>query len=169
MASVTSSARSNQLWVQVAPLVTGTITDAARLLTDPNTFLLDGELWVTPGRGALVHNLEHRGAPAAENHTRQCGVPLVTRDVEVQLLNALAAGAIVVAYSNPHRWVSSGLSSPGRVASAHRFFSTQHCGAVRVTPRWKELSVTTLAIEGEVRLKSLTPDRPGEAHPGLLW
>ena len=154
--------RGNQLWVQDAPLVTGTITDAARLLTDPNTFDLDGELCVT-GEGALVHNLE-RGRVHLLRITLDGAVsPLVTGDVEVHGTDA-GGDAIVVACTSPSSMGELGLVTPSGLHPLTDFSAALRGNGV--TPL-EELSVTA-RDGGEVHGWVLTPIDQEEPHPVLL-
>ena len=160
--------RGNQLWVQDAP------GEAVRLLTDPNTVNLDGELTVT-GEGALVHNLERGRVHLLRIALDGTVSPLVTGEVEVHGTDsggdaARGAGgdtggdAIVVAYTAPSSMGELGLVTPSGLNPLTDFSSALRRNGV--TPL-DELSVTA-RDGGEVHGWVLTPIDQEEPHPVLL-
>ena len=156
--------RGQQLWVQDAP------DEGARMLTDPNTIDLDGELSVT-GDGALVHSLQRGRVHLLQIALDGTVSPLVTGDVEVHGTDTRAddggdagSGAIVVAYTAPSSMGELGLVTP---AGLHPL--TDFSAALRgtgVTPL-EELSVIA-RDGGEVHGWVLTPIDQEEPHPVLL-
>jgi len=148
--------RGNQLWVRDAP------GQAARLLTDPSTVDLDGELTVTTD-GALVHALS-RGRvqllQIALDGTLSC---LVDGDVEVHSTDSLG-GAIVIGYTDPSSMGELGLITPQGLHSLSDFSAALR--GAGVTPL-EELSITT-RDGGEVHGWVLTPIDKEELHPVLL-
>jgi dipeptidyl aminopeptidase/acylaminoacyl peptidase len=148
--------RGDQLWVRDAP------GEAARLLTDPSTIDLDGELTVTAD-GALVHALERGRVHLLRVALDGTVSALVTGDVAVQSTDS-GGDAIVVGYSAP-----SSMGELGLVTSDGLHQLTDFSAALRsagVSPL-DELSVTT-RDGGEVHGWVLTPVDQEEPHPVLL-
>ena len=153
--------RGNQLWVQDAP------GEAARLLTDPNTIDLDGELGVT-GEGALVHTLERGRVHLLRIALDGSVVPLVTGDVEVRSTDFLGTNSvntlIVVGYTAPSSMGELGLVTPQGLEPLTDFSAALRGAGVTTLD---ELSVATRDGE-EVHGWVLTPIDQEEPHPVLL-
>jgi dipeptidyl aminopeptidase/acylaminoacyl peptidase len=153
--------RGNQLWVQDAP------GEAARLLTDPNTIDLDGELVVT-GDGALVHTLERGRVHLLRIALDGSVVPLVTGDVEVRSTDFLGTNSvntlIVVGYTAPSSMGELGLVTPQGLEPLTDFSAALRGAGVTTLD---ELSVATRDGE-EVHGWVLTPIDQEEPHPVLL-
>ena len=153
--------RGNQLWVQDAP------GEAARLLTDPNTIDLDGELVVT-GEGALVHTLERGRVHLLRIALDGSVVPLVTGDVEVRSTDFLGTNSvntlIVVGYTAPSSMGELGLVTPQGLEPLTDFSAALRGAGVTTLD---ELSVATRDGE-EVHGWVLTPIDQEEPHPVLL-
>ncbi|MES2094973.1 MAG: S9 family peptidase [Actinomycetota bacterium] len=146
----------NQLWVQDAP------GDAARLLTDPATVDLDGELVVTAD-GALVHALDRGRVRLVRISLDGAFSTLVDGDVEVRGTDA-NGDAIVVGYTAPSSMGELGLVTPDGLTPLSDFSADLR--GVGVTPL-EELSVTN-RDGGEVHGWVLTPVGTEEPHPVLL-
>ena len=154
--------RGNQLWVRDAP------GGAARLLTDPSTVDLDGELTVTRD-GALVHALERGRVHLLRISSDGSVMPLVTGDVEVRSTDAVNARAtegdlIVVGYAAPASMGELGLVTGHGLHPLTDFSAGLRSAGV--TPL-EELSVPTRDGH-EVHGWVLTPVDREEPHPVLL-
>jgi len=148
--------RGDQLWVRDAP------GEAARLLTDPATVDLDGELAVTSA-GALVHLLDRGRVHQVRISLDGSMVPLVTGDVEVHSTDAVA-DKIVVGYTAPASMGELGLVTAEGLEPLTDFSHALRSAGVAPA---EELSVTT-RDGGEVHGWVLTPVDTEEPHPVLL-
>jgi dipeptidyl aminopeptidase/acylaminoacyl peptidase len=148
--------RGEQLWISD---VRG---ESARLLTDPATTDLDGELLIT-GEGALVHALDRGRVHLLRISSDGTVSPIVTGDLEVHGTDAVD-DVIVVSYTAPASMGELGLVAPGGMHPLTDFSASLR--NVGVTPL-EELSVT--ARDGsEVHGWVLTPIDQEEPHPVLL-
>lgn len=148
--------RGTQLWVRDSP------GEAARLLTDPQTIDLDGELLVTDS-GALVHALD-RGRVHLLHITLDGTVtPRVTGDVEVHSTDSLG-NVTVVGYTAPFSMGELGLVTAHGLEPLTDFSAALR--DVGITPL-DELTVSAQDGE-EVHGWVLTPIDDEELHPVLL-
>jgi dipeptidyl aminopeptidase/acylaminoacyl peptidase len=153
--------RGNQLWVQDVP------GEAARLLTDPTTIDLDGELTLTRD-GALVHRLERGRVHLLRIALDGSVSPLVTGGIEVRSTDCVDSDSvdsvIVVGYTAPASMGELGLVTPEGLKPLTDFSADLRGLGVTAL---EEMSVPT-RDGGEVHGWVLTPVDRGEPHPVLL-